>query len=104
MTITKNKNINEKLNKLTLPFFMYDISIKSIFVDEVNILAKMVSDITGIDYKLLEDNVVLETNELPVNRMNEKAKKCDFILKIYPIYLEFIVVLLKEENTIMKIY
>ena len=82
MTITKSKNINEKLNKLTLPFLMYDISIKSIFVDEVNILAKMVSDITGIDYKLLEDNVVLETNELPVNRMNEKAKKCDFILKI----------------------
>ena len=45
-------------------------------------MAKMVSDITGIDYKLLEDNVILETNELPVSRNKEKAKKCDFILKI----------------------
>ena len=82
MFITKSKDINKKLNELSLPFLMYDITIKAIFSDEVNILAKMVSDITGIDYKLLEDNVILETNELPVSRNKEKAKKCDFILKI----------------------
>lgn len=82
MFITKSKDINNKLNELSLPFLMFDITIKAIFSDEVNILAKMVSDITGIDYKLLEDNVILETNELPVSRNKEKAKKCDFILKI----------------------
>ena len=42
----------------------------------------MVSDITGIDYAILENNTILETNELPINRKNEKAKKCDFILRI----------------------
>ena len=42
----------------------------------------MVSDITGIDYSILEDNVLLETNELPITRYNEKVKKCDFILRI----------------------
>ena len=82
MNIIKCKKINKKLNELSLPFLMFDISMKAVFIDEVNILAKMVSDITGIDYKLLEDNVILETNELPVSRNNEKAKKCDFILKI----------------------
>ena len=82
MNVVKCKEINNKLNELSLPFLMFDISIKAIFIDEVNILAKMVADITGIDYKLLEDNVILETNELPVSRRNEKAKKCDFILKI----------------------
>lgn len=34
----------------------YDISMKAIFIDEINILAKMISDITGIDYKMLKDN------------------------------------------------
>ena len=82
MNAVKCKDINRKLNELSLPFLMFDISIKAIFTDEVNILSKMVSDITGIDYKLLEDNVILETNEIPVNRKNEKAKRCDFILKI----------------------
>ena len=77
--MNKLKNINEKLYELSLPFMCYDISIKAIFTDEVNILAKMVSDITGIDYNLLEDNIVLETNELPISRNNEKVKKCDFI-------------------------
>ena len=42
----------------------------------------MVSDITGIDYKILKDNVVLETNELPISTKNEKAKRCDFVLRI----------------------
>ena len=42
----------------------------------------MVSDITGIDYTLLEDNVILEIGELPISRKDEKLKKCDFILKI----------------------
>ena len=34
MFITKSKDINKKLNKLSLPFLMYDITIKAIFSDE----------------------------------------------------------------------
>ena len=47
----------------------------------------MVADITGIDYSLLKDNIILETTELPINRKNEKAKQCDFILKVNPDYV-----------------
>lgn len=54
----------------------------ALFTDEVNILAKMVLDITGMDYEILENNIALETNEIPVNSLNEKVKKCDFILRI----------------------
>ena len=84
MVVTKDKyeTINKEFSKLNLPFMCYDIVMKAIFIDEVNILAKMISDVTGIDYKLLEDNVILEANELPVSIKNEKAKRCDFILKI----------------------
>ena len=60
----------------------YDIIFKSLFIGQENILGKMISDITGIDYKLLKDNIVLETNELPINKRNEKAKRCDFVLTI----------------------
>jgi len=42
----------------------------------------MISDITGIDYELLKDNIVLETNDLPIAKSNEKAKRCDFIIRI----------------------
>ncbi len=39
-------------------------------------------DITEIDYSLLKDNIILETNELPIKRKNEKFKRCDFIAKV----------------------
>ena len=52
------------------------------FSEFENILGKMISDITGIDYKILKDNIILETNELPISRKNEKAKKCDFIIRV----------------------
>ena len=42
----------------------------------------MISDITGLDYSLLKDNLILETNELPISKRNEKAKRCDFILRM----------------------
>lgn len=42
----------------------------------------MISDITNIDYELLKDNITLETNELPIRRKNEKAKRCDFIVRL----------------------
>lgn len=65
-----------------MPFMCYDITFKAVFIGEENLLAKMVSDITGIDYKVLENNIILEVNELPINTKNEKAKRCDFILRI----------------------
>lgn len=60
----------------------YDTIFKAVFTGQENILAKMVSDITGIDYEILKDNMILETTELPISKKNEKAKRCDFILKI----------------------
>ena len=42
----------------------------------------MISDITGINYELMKDNLTLEVNELPISKKNEKAKRCDFIVKI----------------------
>ena len=65
-----------------MPFMCYDIVFKALFIDEVNILVKIVSDITGMDYEILENNVTLDTNELPVNSLKEKAKRCDFILRL----------------------
>ena len=82
MTTICNKSINQKFNELRLPFLCYDSVFKAIFTDEVDILAKMVSDITGMDYSLLENNITLEFNELPVNSLKEKSKRCDFILRI----------------------
>ena len=60
----------------------YDTIFKAVFTEEDNLLAKMVSDITGIDYELLKDNIILETTELPISTKNEKAKRCDFVLRI----------------------
>ena len=60
----------------------YDVYFKAIFINKENILAKMVSDITGIDYNILENTITLEINELPIQRNKEKAKRCDFILRI----------------------
>ena len=73
---------NTKFGELRMPFICYDLAFKAIFTDEVDILAKMVSDITGMDYSLLENNITLEFNELPVNSLKEKSKRCDFILRI----------------------
>ena len=68
--------------KEKLPLLCYDTIFKSVFRSEENILGKMISDITGIDYALLKDNIVLETNELPIHKRDEKFKKCDFIIKV----------------------
>ena len=81
INITENKE-RIKLKDLSMPFMCYDLVMKAIFTNEVNILAKMISDITGIDYEILENNIILETNEMLVNNLKEKAKRCGFILKI----------------------
>lgn len=55
---------------------------KAVFKENLNVLAKMISDITGIAYELLKDNIVLIDNEIPISKKYEKAKKCDFIVRI----------------------
>ena len=59
-----------------------DIAFKAVFTGEEDVLAKLVSSITGIDYWDLKDNLTFETNEIPISRKNEKAKRCDFILRM----------------------
>lgn len=67
--------------KLKYPLLCYDVVFKSVFIGNENILAKMISDITGISYLILEDNITLECNELPIETKNEKFKRCDFVVK-----------------------
>jgi len=64
-------------NKKNYPFMCYDSVFKSVFMGNEDILSKMIYDITGENYK----NILLETNELSINRFNEKFKKCDFIIR-----------------------
>ena len=73
-----NKNIT---NTLEHPLLTYDVVFKSLFLGNENILAKMISDITGFDYLILENNITLECTELPIEVKGEKFKKCDFIVK-----------------------
>ena len=68
--------------KLTRPFLLYDPVFKSVFSGNENILGKMISDITGFNYLFLENNILLETNELSIDRFNEKFKRCDFIVRV----------------------
>ena len=68
--------------KLNYPLMCYDVVFKSVFLGNENILAKMISDITGFNYSILEDNITLECNELPIEIKGEKFKKCDFIVKV----------------------
>lgn len=60
----------------------FDIVFKAIFTNEENILAKMISDITGIEYSLLKNNIRLATNEVAISVKNEKGKRCYFITKV----------------------
>lgn len=41
----------------------------------------MISGITNLDYKILENNITIEANELPISKKNEKFKRCDFIIR-----------------------
>ena len=68
-------------NTLEYPLLTYDVVFKSLFLGNENILAKMISDITGLSYLILENNITLECNELPISRKNEKFKRCDFIVR-----------------------
>lgn len=53
----------------------YDVILKSVFTNNENILAKMISAITGIDYNVFKDNIRLKTNELSLSRKKEGKTK-----------------------------
>ena len=55
---------------------------KSLFINNTNTLAKLISDITKIPYHKLKNNILLEINEIPITNKQEKFKKCDFIVKM----------------------
>ena len=63
-------------------YLCYDDVFKRVFLDNINILAKFISDITNIDYKLLVNNIILEENDVGIGYDHEKFKKCDFILQV----------------------
>ena len=68
----------------------YDKVFKKVFRDNPNALAKLISDITGIPYLEIKDNIVFSSNELRLNHVKEKSKVCDFIVNVdnYSINIE----------------
>ena len=62
-----NKNIFD--NRL-----INDRFFKSLFINNTNALAKLISDITKIPYNKLKDNILLEINEIPIRNKKEKFK------------------------------
>ena len=68
----------------------YDKVFKKVFRDNPNALAKLISDITGIPYLEMKDNIVFSSNELRLNHIKEKSKVCDFIVNVdnYSINIE----------------
>ena len=68
----------------------YDKVFKKVFRDNPNALAKLISDIIGIPYLEIKDNIVFSSNELRLNHIKEKSKVCDFIVNVdnYSINIE----------------
>lgn len=69
---------------------IYDPNFKSIFIENPNALAHLISSVTGIDYYLLKNNLTIKVNEIPINSKDEKFKKTDFIINVdnYTINIE----------------
>lgn len=53
---------------------------KAIFINNENVLAKLISDITDIDYNRLKNNITIKINEIPIIHKGENFKKTDFIV------------------------
>ena len=60
----------------------YDIGFKSVFGRSTELMSRLISTITGINYDLLKDNMILIVNEIPVIKKIEKLKRCDFIVRL----------------------
>jgi len=59
---------------------IYDPNFKSIFIENPNALASLISSVTNIKYELLKDNITIKMNEIPINGEDEKFKRCDFLI------------------------
>ena len=70
--------MTKKKTKYSIPILCSDPIFKSVFMDCPNILSKFIYDITGKYY----NNINLGMNEIPINRNNEKFKRCDFIINV----------------------
>ena len=44
-----------------------DYNFKSIFIENPNALAHLISSITDINYYLLKDNITIKVNEIPIS-------------------------------------
>ena len=65
-----------------IPKIINDRIFKSLFINNPNTLAKLISDITKIPYSKLKNNIFIATNEIPIINIHENFKKYDFIVKI----------------------
>ena len=65
-----------------LPLMIVDPVIKKIFKDNPNVLAKLISDIADYNYYELENNIDILSDDILISTRNEKAKRCDFLVKI----------------------
>ena len=77
----KNIKTPEQISKLKYPILSFDSVFKTIFTENIDTLAKMISDFTGIKLEKLINNIVLIVQELPIDVNHEKVKRCDFIVK-----------------------
>lgn len=69
-------------NEEEFPILSEDAIFKYVFDKEEEILTKMISDLTDLDYEKLKDNIIIETNETSSNYIDKKNKERDFIIKI----------------------
>ena len=65
-----------------IPLMNVDPVIKSIFKNNPNVLAKLISDIADYNYYELENNIDILSDDILIGTRNEKAKRCDFLVKI----------------------
>ena len=59
-----------------------DSVFKEIFSKVPNALAALISEITNIDYFILQDNIQIERTELNKEGIANKSTTCDFVVKI----------------------
>jgi hypothetical protein len=79
--MTKKEETMNKVNNLDDPILYYDVYFKALFAENEDLLFKLISCITNIKFDKRKKYEVIY-NEIPVERENEKFKKCDFVVKV----------------------
>jgi len=72
------------MNKVKRPVFRLcnDSVFKEIFSKVPNALAMLISDVLGVNYEYLKDNIIVERSELNKDNNDNKSTTCDYIVKI----------------------